>query len=194
MSIVRCMFNVAICNGQDLFQLDINNAFLYGDLSKDVYVTLPPGCDDDKSKACKLNKSLYGLKQAPRQWNAKLTQALTEHAVKHVDTHLPENATLDHTESDDDHLLVNVSNYQRLVDYCKPVFHEKSKHFEIDVHLVREKVANGVIKNEKIHTTQQIADIHTKGKSSHLKEYSGPDGASTFLVPEIYKTDALASS
>ncbi|GJZ72848.1 hypothetical protein Tco_0636994 [Tanacetum coccineum] len=43
------------------------------------------------------------------------------------------------------------------------VFHEKSKHFEIDVHLVREKVASGVIKTEKIHTTQQIADILTKG-------------------------------
>ncbi|GJS74467.1 ribonuclease H-like domain-containing protein [Tanacetum coccineum] len=36
-------------------------------------------------------------------------------AAKHVDTPLPENATLNHTESDDDHLLVNVSNYHRLV-------------------------------------------------------------------------------
>ncbi|GKE25507.1 ribonuclease H-like domain-containing protein [Tanacetum coccineum] len=34
------------------------------------------------------------------------------------------------------------------------VFHEKSKHFEIDVHLVREKVASGVIKTEKIHSSQ----------------------------------------
>ncbi|GKC10402.1 ribonuclease H-like domain-containing protein [Tanacetum coccineum] len=368
-----------------------------------VYITLLPGFDTDKSKVCKLNKSLYGLKQAPRQWNAKLTQALTEHgfvqskfdyslftknsknvfiillvyvddivvtgnnldeiekfkqflkskfqikdlgklkyflgievldnkdgiclsqrkyylellhefgllAAKHVDTPLPENATLNHTESDDDHLLVNVSNYQRLVGkliyltntrpgiandvhclshymhsplnsyldatlrvlrylkdspgsgiqinktgnlkircyadsdwarcpatrtsvsgyciflgdslvtwkskkqstlsrssaeaeyrsmasasceviwlsnllvdmgdknllpivmYCdnssalqiaaNSVFHEKSKHFEIDVHLVREKVASGVIKTKKIHTTQQIVDILTKG-------------------------------
>nr|GEU40912.1 ribonuclease H-like domain-containing protein [Tanacetum cinerariifolium] len=58
--------------------LDINNVVLYGDLSEDVYMTLPPGFDN-KSKVCKLNKSLYGLKQAPKQWNAKLTQASTEH-------------------------------------------------------------------------------------------------------------------
>ncbi|GKA80490.1 ribonuclease H-like domain-containing protein [Tanacetum coccineum] len=43
-----------------------------------------------------------------------------------------------------------------------PVFHEKSKYFEIYVHLVREKVASGVIKTEEIHTTHQIAVVYTK--------------------------------
>ncbi|GJR59137.1 ribonuclease H-like domain-containing protein [Tanacetum coccineum] len=337
MSTVRCMLNVAICNNWNLFQLDINNGFLYGDLSKDVYMTLPPGFDNQKGKVCKLNKSLYGLKQTPRQWNVKLTTALLENGfvrskfdyslftkkydkvfialffyvddiviigndvseiekfkiflkkyclellheygllvVKHVDTPLPENTTPNHIESDDDHLLDNVGNYQKLVVYacssyldaalrvlrylkgppgsgiqnnkngnlklgayanfdwarcpatrnlflvivffgdslatwkskkqstlsrssfeaeyrsmasdtCEViwsfnllgdigvtgllpvvmycdnssalhivvnlVFHEKSKHFEIDVHLVREKGASGVIKTKKIHTS-----------------------------------------
>nr|GEX20172.1 ribonuclease H-like domain-containing protein [Tanacetum cinerariifolium] len=42
------------------------------------------------------------------------------------------------------------------------VFHEKSKHFKTDVNLGREKDASGVIKTEKIHTSQQIVDILTK--------------------------------
>ncbi|GKE83747.1 hypothetical protein Tco_1557489, partial [Tanacetum coccineum] len=183
-------------------------------------------------------------------------------AAKHVDTPLPENTTLNHIETNDDHLLDNIGNYQKLVGkliyltntrpdisydvhclsqymhaplvshldaalrvlrYLKGspgsgiqinksgnfklrayadsdwdvllqgslyksieawllllvrsfgyltclalqiaanlVFHEKSKHIETDVHLVREKVASGVIKTEKIQTSQQIADVLTK--------------------------------
>ncbi|GJU21725.1 ribonuclease H-like domain-containing protein [Tanacetum coccineum] len=78
MSTMRRMLNVVICNSWILFQLDIDNSFLYGDLSVDVYMNLPPGFDNQKSKVSKLSKSLYGLKQAPRQWNAKLTMALVE--------------------------------------------------------------------------------------------------------------------
>ncbi|GJT43910.1 putative RNA-directed DNA polymerase [Tanacetum coccineum] len=242
-----------------------------------VYMTLPFGFDTDKSKfdyslftknsdnvfiillvyvddivvtgnnLNEIEKFKQFLNQ--RKYCLELLHEFGLLAAKHVDTPLPENATLNHSESDDDHLLVNVSNYQRLVGkliyltntrpdiayvvhclsqyihsplnshldaalrvlrYLKgspwsgiqinkisnlkrrayadsnwarssakaeyismasatcliaanPAFHEKSKHFEIDVHFVREKIACGVIKTEKIHTTQQIADILTKG-------------------------------
>ncbi|KAJ0913978.1 putative RNA-directed DNA polymerase [Helianthus annuus] len=74
---VRVVLKLAVNKGWPLYQLDINNAFLYGSLSEDVYMTLPQGYfDNDKNKVCKLVKSLYGLKQAPRQWNEKLTSVL----------------------------------------------------------------------------------------------------------------------
>ncbi|GKE64562.1 putative RNA-directed DNA polymerase, partial [Tanacetum coccineum] len=77
---VRCLISIDVKMEWSLYQLDVNNAFLYVDLIKDVYMYIPEGYDcDDKNKVCKLNKSLYGLKQAPRQWYAKLTVALAEH-------------------------------------------------------------------------------------------------------------------
>ncbi|GKB93541.1 ribonuclease H-like domain-containing protein [Tanacetum coccineum] len=119
MSTVRCMFNVAICNGWDLFQLDINNAFLYGDLSEDVYMTLPPGFDTDKKVEYFLGIEVLdnkdGICLSQRKYCLELLHKFGLLAANHVDTPLPENDTLNHTESDDDHLLVNVSNYQRLV-------------------------------------------------------------------------------
>ncbi|GJZ12978.1 putative RNA-directed DNA polymerase, partial [Tanacetum coccineum] len=77
---VRCLIALSVQNSWPLYQLDVNNAFLYGDLKEDVYMELPPGYyDKNEIKVCKLVKSLYGLKQAPRQWNEKLTIALVEH-------------------------------------------------------------------------------------------------------------------
>ncbi|KAJ0627129.1 putative RNA-directed DNA polymerase [Helianthus annuus] len=74
---VRCVVALAVQNNWSLYQLDVNNAFLYGDLNEDVYMFLPEGYEDNnKSKVCKLNKSLYGLKQAPRMWNEKLVGVL----------------------------------------------------------------------------------------------------------------------
>ncbi|GKA59211.1 putative RNA-directed DNA polymerase [Tanacetum coccineum] len=80
---VRCLISIVVNKNWPLYQLDVNNAFLYGDLYEDVYMTLPQGYENvEKGKVCKLKKSLYGLKQDPRQWNAKLTTALAKHGFK----------------------------------------------------------------------------------------------------------------
>nr|GEZ50924.1 ribonuclease H-like domain-containing protein [Tanacetum cinerariifolium] len=77
---IRCVITMVVSYSWPMYQLDVNNAFLYGDLVEDVYMTLPLGFGNNSdNKVCKLNKFLYGLKQAPRQWNAKLNAALVEH-------------------------------------------------------------------------------------------------------------------
>ncbi|KAK1425214.1 hypothetical protein QVD17_20561 [Tagetes erecta] len=74
---IRCVISLAVQNDWSLFQLDVDNAFLYGTITEDVYMTPPEGYyDKNETKVCKLIKSLYGLKQASRQWNEKLTQTL----------------------------------------------------------------------------------------------------------------------
>ncbi|GJX25725.1 putative RNA-directed DNA polymerase [Tanacetum coccineum] len=79
MSTVRCFINMAVQKSWNIFQMDVNNAFLYGDLTEDVYMIPPPGFFyKNEKRVCKLVKSLYGLKQAPRQWNKKLVETLTE--------------------------------------------------------------------------------------------------------------------
>ncbi|GJZ72885.1 cytokinin dehydrogenase 3-like protein [Tanacetum coccineum] len=47
-----------------------------------------------------------------------------------------------------------------------PVMHEKTKHFDIDVHIVREKVASGLIKTVKVDSKYQVADVLTKALGS----------------------------
>ncbi|GKA34029.1 ribonuclease H-like domain-containing protein [Tanacetum coccineum] len=251
MTTVRCLNNIVVQNDWPLYQLNVNNVFLYGDLCEDVYMILPPRFFTNNDNVVFLHE--FGLLVA-----------------KHVLSPLPANFVLNHIESDEDKALSNISNYQKLIGkliylthtrpdisysvyclsqhmnsplsshfkitlkvlrylkgspgcgvqksikqatlsrsstkaeyrcmvsatceiiwickilskfgvtgvlpvemYCdnisalqlaaNPLFHEKSKHFEIDLHIIREKVYAGVVKTIRVYTTQQIADIFTKG-------------------------------
>ena len=46
-----------------------------------------------------------------------------------------------------------------------PIRHSHSKHVEIDVHFVRDYVANGVLDVRFVNTEDQLADIRTKALS-----------------------------
>ncbi|GJU76308.1 ribonuclease H-like domain-containing protein [Tanacetum coccineum] len=269
---VRCVIALSITNNWPLFQLDVNNVFLYGDLDEDIYMTIPKwfASKDNKNKVCKLVKSLYGLKQAPRKWNEKLftilkendfVQSANDHSLftkskdnkfiallvyvddivvtgnfiktdkvlclfqrkycqellkeygllgcKPVSTPMEPNSVLPFIPTKDDPLLDNITGYQKLLGkliyltqntiskssteteyrslssaaceitwiqkllldlktkvtlpvnlFCdnksalqlaiNPVFHERSKHFEIDVHFIKEEIAKALLSTKKI--------------------------------------------
>ncbi|WKA05086.1 hypothetical protein VitviT2T_023071 [Vitis vinifera] len=76
---IRVLLSLVVNLDWPLQQFDVKNAFLHGELSKEVYMDLPPGCmvsEKQCQKVCKLKKSLYGLKQSPRAWFGRFTKSL----------------------------------------------------------------------------------------------------------------------
>ena len=73
---VRSIFSLASFKSWKIWQLDVKNAFLYGELDREVLMEQPPGfvSKEFPHHVCLLKKALYGLKQAPRAWYGKVAQ------------------------------------------------------------------------------------------------------------------------
>ena len=59
--------------------------------------------------------------------------------------------------------IVYCDNVSAVYLSVNPVHHRRTKHIELDIHFVREQVALGKVRVLHVPTTQQFADIMTKG-------------------------------
>ena len=85
---LRLLISLAASNGWHLAQLDINNVFLNGTLSEEIFMNITQGYKHSVTKGpnpplvCKLNRSIYGLKQASRSWFNAFNNALLRSGFK----------------------------------------------------------------------------------------------------------------
>ena len=89
---VCLLLSMAAMQSWHLYQLDIENAFLHGDLAEEVYMEQPPRfvAQREFGLVCRLCRSLYGLNQSPRAWFGRfsfvvlefgITQSTADHSV-----------------------------------------------------------------------------------------------------------------
>ncbi|KAH9650410.1 retrovirus-related pol polyprotein from transposon RE2 [Citrus sinensis] len=75
---IRVILSLAVMNQWRIRQVDVNNRFLNGELTEEVFMSQPDGFIDTQRYdfVCKLHKSLYGLKQAPKAWRIKASMII----------------------------------------------------------------------------------------------------------------------
>jgi len=62
MTTIRLLLSIASIYNWELNKLNINNAFLHGELKEDVYIVAPPRLNSIQPRqVCKLKKDLYSL-------------------------------------------------------------------------------------------------------------------------------------
>ena len=84
---IHVVLSLVVSRSWSLRQLDVNNVFLQGNLSENVYMSQPPGFvdQDHPTHICRLRKAIYGLKQAPRAWYQELHTFIFSFGFKNSD-------------------------------------------------------------------------------------------------------------
>ena len=144
-------------------------------LSADCDLTLQGWCDSDWSACPITRRSLTGwlvfLGQSPVSWKTKkqptisLSSAEAEYRSMAASTCELKwlKALL---------LSLGVRHPKAIKIFCdsesalhiakNPVFHERTKHIEVDCHFVRDAINDGLISPAHVPTSSQLADIFTK--------------------------------
>ena len=73
---IRCLIVVAVVCHWPLYQMDVKNAFLNGDLQEEVYMQTSPSYPHSGSQVFCFHRALYGLKQTPQAWFEKFSSVV----------------------------------------------------------------------------------------------------------------------
>ncbi|GKG02697.1 putative ribonuclease H-like domain-containing protein, partial [Tanacetum coccineum] len=87
---IRLFLAFASFMGFIVYQMDVKSAFLYRNITEEVYVKQPSGFEDPAhpNKVYRVVKALYGLHQAPRAWYERLSTFLLKHGYLREGSHI----------------------------------------------------------------------------------------------------------
>ena len=68
MQTLKILLSYSCKNNLFIDQMDVETAFLNGNVKSEVYINEPKGYETGDNKVCKLQKALYGLRESPRAW------------------------------------------------------------------------------------------------------------------------------
>jgi len=83
-SVIRLLLATSMHQDWKIQHLDIKCAYLYGELTEQIYMELPPGYNDSHTKVAKLKRPIYGLKQSGRNWNSAIDKFLTDNRFQRL--------------------------------------------------------------------------------------------------------------
>lgn len=167
---IRILIALAAQNEWNLYQLDIESAFLNEVLKEEVYVEQTQGFmqENEEIKVYRLNKAFYGLKQAPKAQydeidayfnNARFKKSSSE-ATLHVKTNEGSGIIIVSLYVND---IVYTGSCLRLLEEFK---NDMMSHYEMtDLGLLHHFLGMGVIQNEKsmfIHQTMYAMKLVEK--------------------------------
>ena len=72
----RVMLIIKLIQGLHATIIDVETAFLHGDLQEEIYMNIPDGLESNGNKCLRLKKTIYGLVQSAREFYKKLIEVL----------------------------------------------------------------------------------------------------------------------
>ncbi|RDX62452.1 hypothetical protein CR513_59211, partial [Mucuna pruriens] len=184
MNTVRVIISLVAHFGWNLQQFDVKNVFLHGDLEEEVYMKIPLGFyshnEKNKPDIAYVVSVVSQFMHDPRKRRLQAVERILQYLKASLRKELlfRKEGTLSMEIYTDANYAGSIVDRRSTSGYYmfmgrkssnleeqegKCVQHDKTKHIEIDIHFIKNKLDSGLIVTTHVPTWLQVADVFTKG-------------------------------